>query len=298
MTPLLAVDGGGTSCRFALIWEGQRLEHEGPGANLTSDFDGAVAALWEGLEALSAKAGVRLDVLAEVPTYLGLAGMIKPELGSRLADAIPLARLRVQEDRPAAVVGALGLRRGVVAGLGTGSFVARQSAGGMAFVGGHGLVLGDDASGAWMGRSLLRQSLRASEGMCDATELTREVIDTFGGASEIILYAQAARPVDFARLAPMVVAAAEAEDAVAVALLQDGAAYIERALLVLGWRAGEAFCLLGGVANAYAGYLGVEIQASLVEPEGRALDGRWFWRNVSPPRLRRDNTGADGRTDL
>lgn len=270
---LLAVDCGGTTCRFVLIWQGQRVEHKGPGANVTTDFDGAMAVLWAGLEAVSAQAGITLLELTDVPTYLGIAGMIGPDRAARVCDAIPLTRLRVQEDRPAAVVGALGLRRGVVVSLGTGSFLARQTAGGMAFVGGHGLVLGDDASGAWLGRGLLSKTLRAAEGMEDATNLTRDVIDTFGGTADIIRYAQAACPADFARLAPMVISAAEAEDPIAVALMQVGAAYIERGLLTLGWRAGEALCLLGGVAGGFSGFLCAESQASLIAPEGRALDG-------------------------
>ncbi len=270
---LLAADGGGTRCRMVLLWQGQRHEVVGPGANVTTDFDGAVAVLRGCLAELAALAGVELDVLRNVPTYLGLAGVLESDTAARVAAALPLRTVRVDEDRPAALVGALAGHAGCVVSLGTGSFVGRQDARGVRFVGGHGLVLGDEASGAWLGRGMLAGALLALDGLGLDTALCAALRQRLGGVPGVIGFARGAGPAEFAALAPEVVAAANAGDPVAAAMMAEGGRYVGRALAALGRPAHEPVCLLGGLGAACLPWLPETVRAAVVPPQGSALDG-------------------------
>lgn len=269
--PAIGCDGGGSGARLVLLWEGVRHEVTGGPANVMSDRIGALAQIVTLLEQAAARAGVSLEALADVPAHLALAGVVDVESAEAVARELPLRAAVVEEDRRAAVRGALGSAEGTVAGIGTGSYVARQGAEGFRTIGGHGLVLGDQASGAWAGRALLRAVLAAEDGLAPPSDLTRQTLHQMGGSAGIVGFAAEAEPKDFARLAPLVFDSLA--DPVADSIIAEGADYLERALLAVGWRAGEALCLAGGVGGRYASRLPPEMQAALVAPRGTSLDG-------------------------
>lgn len=269
--PAIGCDGGGSGARLVLLWEGVRHEVTGGPANVMSDRIGALAQIVTLLEQAAARAGVSLEALADVPAHLALAGVVDVESAEAVARELPLRAAVVEEDRRAAVRGALGSAEGTVAGIGTGSYVARQGAEGFRTIGGHGLVLGDQASGAWAGRALLRAVLAAEDGLTPPSDLTRQTLHEMGGSAGIVGFAAEAEPKDFARLAPLVFDSLA--DPVADSIIAEGADYLERALLAVGWRAGEALCLAGGVGGRYASRLPPEMQAALVAPRGTSLDG-------------------------
>ncbi|EIE49097.1 ATPase [Salipiger aestuarii] len=267
---ILGVDAGGTTCRLALEHDGQRTEVTLGAANVTSDFDAAVTVLRAGLAQLAQEAGLSLDALRPCPAWLAVAGVTGPEMADRLRAALPLERATVDEDRRAALAGALGDRTGCLAGIGTGSFLARQDGATFVTLGGHGLVLGDEGSGAWLGRELLSYCLRAHDGLEPMTPLAETVLRDFGGVVGIVALAARATPQDFARLAPRIT---ESQDAAAAMQMRRGAAWLATGLNALGWSPGEPICLMGGVAPAYARWLPREMAENRVPPSGTALDG-------------------------
>ena len=104
--------------------------------------------------------------------------------------------------------------------------------------------------------------------------LERALLARHGGdLARVIGFALSERPAGFAALAPEVLAAATAGDALARDLVTEGADYVVRALHALGWRAGEGLCLTGGLGPHYRAWLPPEVQASLAEARGGALDG-------------------------
>ena len=271
---LIAVDGGGTRCRFALLRAGMRTKLQAGPANVSTDFDAAVATLRDGLDRLSEKAGLLPGEIDTAIGHLGLAGVVDARLGQRVARALGLRNAVVEDDRRSAVVGALGASDGTVMGVGTGSFLARQSGGKVTLLGGWGFRLGDEASGADLGRGLLRWILHAADGLVSATDLTNATLVELGGTpADVVAFAGGAAPSDFARLAPRIVEAAEAGDPAARALMQEGAAYLMRAAKALGWSAGEPLCPIGGLAPRYAPFLPSAATGSLVACKGTALDG-------------------------
>ena len=82
-----------------------------------------------------------------------------------------------------------------------------------------------------------------------------------------------AQPGDYAAFAPKVIAAAEAGDRHAQALMQEGAAYYLRALKALDFAPGDPLCLLGGIGPHYARYLPEDHLSGLIAARGTALDG-------------------------
>lgn len=270
---VIGIDGGGTNCRFALLHNGQRVEVRGGSANASSDLATTRATLLQGLSDLARAADLDLDELRDFPAFIGLAGMVDATSASDLAQDLPLSHVQIEDDRRTALVGALGAEDGCVISIGTGSFLGRRTEGVERLVGGWGLVLGDEASGAFLGRQLLKSVVCATDGTTERSDLTQDALKAMGSTSAIVAFAATATPRDFARFAPDIVNAAKAGDDVAVALMTQGTHYIEEMLSHLGWREGERICLLGGLANHYIPYLSDAITAHLSEPNGSALDG-------------------------
>jgi glucosamine kinase len=284
---LLGIDGGGTTCRGALRVGASRFDARVPGANASSDFEAAIAALRAVLAALAQSAGKPPSALLTAPSYLGLAGVTDKAAGARVCTLLGLTRAVIEEDRRASVVDALGDGPGAVAVIGTGSFLARQDEDGVSFVGGHGLALGDEASGAWLGREALAHALRAADGMAPETGLTSGLRARFGGRTGVTAHAAHATPRQFAELAPDVLDAAAAGDAAAVALMRRGADYLEGALAALGADFSRPVCLTGGIGPAYAPYLAEQCRAAVRPPLGTAPDGAlriagWVGRGWRP----------------
>ncbi|MCH2095483.1 MAG: ATPase [Rhodobacteraceae bacterium] len=269
----LAVDGGGTRCRIALVGGEMPLVAGAGSVNVSTDFAGATAELLRGFQDLAMQAGGTLDDLSPVPAYIGLAGVTGPELAERLAEGLPLVHVRIEDDRLAALRGALGRSDGVVAHCGTGSFVASRRAGQVRLAGGWGPVLGDEASAQWVGRQALARTLDAVDGFLVETELSRGLLSKFGSAAEIVAFAGAASPADLGALAVMVTDNAAAGDGIAVAILQNAAEDVVTACKRLGWTSGMPICLTGGIGPFYRPYLPADMQQDVMPPKGEPLAG-------------------------
>jgi glucosamine kinase len=270
---VIGVDGGGSNCRLALD-SGDRVHEVKCGsANVSTDLDGALTTLRNGFESLAQSAGLSLGDLRGARAYLGLAGVVSPKLAAAVAKALPFDMAVVEDDRIAAVVGALGPDDGAVIGIGTGSFFGRRSCGQIDLIGGWGFILGDEASGADLGRKLLSRALHSADGLTPGSALTSEILGELDGAAGIVGFAATAKPADFARLAPRIVAAAKGGDPIASGLLEDGAAYIMAGLSRLGWRPGERLCPIGGLAQQYGAFLPAPVADSLTAPDDTALAG-------------------------
>ncbi|NVO22265.1 BadF/BadG/BcrA/BcrD ATPase family protein [Donghicola mangrovi] len=268
---LIAVDGGGTGSRYAMRRGADVVQVAGGPANVTSDFDGAITNLLAGL----GKLGLSDAELAQARICMGLAGVLDDRDAARVAQAIALPRLRVVDDRAIALRGAfLTTGHGAVAGIGTGSYVGVLAGGQARFAGGWGLALGDEASGAWLGREALKAALAATEGGL-RSGLTETLLAD--GPAAIMRMAAGASANAFGQLAPDVVIAAQAGDFVAINLLRAGAAYLEASLRRLGWNKATPLVLTGGLGPVYLDYLPAEMQAVLQEPEGSALDGAFLY---------------------
>ena len=270
---VLAVDGGGTRCRVALSDGSRVVSVETGSANVSTDMAGGVQEILRGLGGLAERLGRPVETLHTLPAFVGLAGVTGDDVAERLRAALPLARVRIEDDRPAALRGALGERPGAVAHCGTGSFFASKIDGQVRLAGGWGPVLGDEASAQWLGRVALGLTLETVDGIRDPSGLSDLFLSEYGGSAGIVRFAGRARPSDIGGLARAVTEHAGTGDALARAAMQAGADHIARALPLIGWVQGLAICLTGGLGPHFASYLPGDMQADLAEPEGVPLDG-------------------------
>ena len=270
---IIGIDGGGTGCRVALCsLDGKRLATaSGGAANVTSDAAGALRNLRQAIATL----GLSPDQLRACVAHAGLAGVLTEAEAKAVAQALPFGQCVVSDDRQTTVEGALAGGLGLVASVGTGSFVAVKSSHSIRYLGGWGLHLGDQASGAWLGREALRQTVLALDGLAPPSPLTETLHRQIGGSpAHLIAFAQTAKPADFARLAPLVIKAARAEDPYGRDLMQRGAAYLEKCFesADLGAETPLQIVLTGSLGPHYAPYL-PRYSARLTPPQGTALDG-------------------------
>lgn len=269
----LAADGGGTRCRVAAFVDGKTHRVEVGAANVSTDFDAACIELRRGLEALAAQTRRSPEELARAPTYLGLAGITGDAIARKLAAALPFQHVRIEDDRAAALRGALGARDGFVAHCGTGSFVAMQRGGAMKLAGGWGPVLGDQASAQWVGKRALSKALEYTDDMTGPSELAQDLLSRFGGAAGVVRTAADMTPSDFGALAPLVTKLSDRGDKLARSILQDGADYLIDVMKKMGWNVGLPICLTGGIGPQYAPHLPSDMQSVLVQPAGDPLSG-------------------------
>lgn len=266
MQLFLGIDGGGTGCRAAVAdVAGHVLGRGAAGpANIASDPDKAAENILAAAgEALAAAGGG-----AVAAAGLGLAGANAAGATARLREALPWPRVAVVTDGITAVKGALGSDDGVVVALGTGSVFAVQRAGVIRQIGGRGLVLGDEASGAWIGRTVLARALRAVDGFSDMTPLLAGLLDEMGGADGIVAFSLRARPADFATLAPRVVTSG---DPAAVAVMMQAEADVAEAVALLRGSDDLPVVFLGGLGTVFAKRMAE--QFVICAARGTALDG-------------------------
>jgi glucosamine kinase len=276
MTLLIAVDGGGTSCR-AVIADSQGVplgEGLAGSANIATDLAAARDNIVEAARLAAAQAGLPESRISESAAVLGLAGANIGDYPGRIAALLPFRASQVETDARIALQGALGERDGAVAVVGTGSVFIARAGGRIRTVGGWGPVVGDFCSGARLGRTLFEETLLAHDGLREASGLSREVLARYGDSpSTLVEYAQMVKPRDFAAFAPLLFDYAERGDAIARSIVGDATRHLEMALQALIGAGDLPFCLLGGLASSYAKRLSPAFKSRERAPEGNALSG-------------------------
>ena len=273
---LIGVDGGGTSCRVALVAGDRRFEVTLGPANASTDRVGAIATVRDGIARVAAQAGLG-DAAGDLArVHVALAGIKSQADAQAVADGIGMPHLKVSEDQISSLCGALGEQDGFVAAIGTGSFLARQTGGQRQYIGGWGLDLGDEASGAWLGRGLLAAALRARDRVSEGSPLCEVILARFGDAAGIVEFVADAGPAKIATLAPLIVEHAQQGDGVARGLIMQGAEYIGQGLAALGYEPGNAVSFTGGLREVYVPWLTRSIQNDVQDRLGDALDGALF----------------------
>jgi glucosamine kinase len=222
MSALLAVDGGQSGLRMAVVEDGRvgRLaEAEGFSHGAGDRLAGIVAAVAQARHAL------RVDEPVE-RIVLGLTGAPstaepKSRLGALLSDALDGAEVSLGADMVTAHAGALGGEPGVVVAAGTGAVVLGVATDGTTRRGdGLGFLLGDDGSGFAIGRAGVRAAMRAREARGPATALQEAATAFFGTLDGLPqhIYSSSAPVRELAGFTPAVAAVARAGDTVARAI--------------------------------------------------------------------------------
>ncbi|WCR10674.1 ATPase [Paracoccus stylophorae] len=251
MAVFLGIDGGGSGCRAALADAGGRVLGRGQGgpANINTDVDGAARSIMQAAD--QAMAGIAADP-REVVATLGLAGGTMRAATRRLAALLPFGRMQIVNDGITTARGALGPGDGILAAIGTGSVFAVQRGGQIRQVGGRGFLLGDEGSGAVLGRTLMAEAIWAGDGFAPMTPLLRAILDEHGGIEGIIEFGNRASPADFGALSPRI---AGADDPAARRILDAAADQVRHILTTLQDGDTLPVVFVGGLGPHYAARL-------------------------------------------
>ncbi len=274
---LLAVDGGGTSCRARLADLSGAVLGEGRAgsANLTAGVEPVRAEVLAAAAAAYTAAGLDAAAMAASAACLGLAGANASGLGeSFLATPFPFGRIRLVTDAEIACRGAHRGGDGGILVLGTGSQGVVAVGGRLVTVGGWGFALSDGGSGAVVGRAALRRALLAHEDLSPASDFTRAVMARFDDRPQTMLaFALKAAPRDWAAFAPLVFEAAAAGDPVARGLADEAAGDVAALVGRVRDLGARSIALMGGLAAFYRPMMPAPLVPLLAEPAGDALDG-------------------------
>jgi N-acetylmuramic acid 6-phosphate etherase len=236
---VIGVDGGGSKTAAAILdhngqllgrgWSGPSNIHS---VGLDQARDNLVAAMQEAAQE------AELAVAEAAAVAWALAGAGRPaerrllaDLGAAMLPGIPL---RIENDAVAALMGGLGSHQGVVLIAGTGMIAYGENKQGQpARAGGWGPFL-DRGSAYDLAQEAMRAVCQAEDGSAFPTRLTGCLLQALAleQVSDILSWVYAPeRPVaDIARLAPLVLAEAEAGDLAAMAIVSRGAAALAGAV--------------------------------------------------------------------
>ena len=276
MNFVLGIDGGGTSCRAALATaDGAVVGRAKSGAaNIRTDLTGARTNIVEAARQAFLAAGQDPELIPQTPAILGLAGANVGTYRQQLEAILPFSISRVETDAEIALEGAVGSGDGAMAILGTGTAYMARKNGQSRAIGGWGFQVGDQGSGARIGRDLLEQTLLAYDGVREGSPLTDGMLAVFrNNPEDVVEFTTNAKPGDFGGFAPKVFEHAAKGDSVANWIVDKSVADVEASLGALDLAGGAPLCLLGGLAPLYAPRLSVRYQALLRPPLDDALGG-------------------------
>jgi glucosamine kinase len=290
--PIVVADVGKTSIR---------AEYRSPGeapVGVEAAAEGVVGGAAETGRVLAglSRALDRLPVSArEVEVAcVGVAGYLAhPDLHEllerELRVLLPAARLELTSDLVLAHAGAFDGAAGTVLIVGTGAVALGIATDGEArMADGLGPLLGDEGSGAWIGRAGLTAALRAAQGRGPETALRSAAAEHFGTAIGEIpgFLLRREHPVrDMAGFAPVVIREWHGGCPTAAAIIEDAAQRLAGTVQAAASASGPSapVALIGslvldqGFRETVIGEIAARLpEASVVAPIGNALDGAAF----------------------
>jgi N-acetylglucosamine kinase-like BadF-type ATPase len=230
----LGVDGGGTKTDFLLIDASGAVlaSHRGGSAYyLESGFEALQAMLAAGIQATLQQAGVAASELEfaflGLPAY-GEDRALLPRLDGIVADVLPTARYRCDNDVVCGWAGALAAGDGINMVAGTGSIAYGEFQGRGARAGGWGELFSDEGSAYWIAREGLTLFSRMSDGRAPRAALYELIREHFRLDTDLDVCAAVYGPPPLARsalaaLAPLVARAARQGDVQAHGLFERAA---------------------------------------------------------------------------
>jgi glucosamine kinase len=266
----IGVDGGGTKCRACLYTSDLRILGSGLGGP-SNPFHGeaqAQASIVKAIEMALVDAKLPVSTIANLIVGAGLAGVNVPAVfKSMSAWQHPFKKLYLTTDLHIACIGAHSQNKGAVIVCGTGSCGYSFINGEETMIGGHGFLLGDKGSGAWLGLEAIKAMLLAHDNLGPATML-RELISSYLSAEGIMVVEKlsAATSSNYAKLASFVFEAAKQNDEVATNILREGAAYIDAVAEQLWAKQPSRMSLIGGLSELIIPWLKPSVVANLSPP--------------------------------
>lgn len=276
----IGIDGGGSKCKALLQNHSGEIIGEGlsGSANPATDLSLAQHSIVNACELALVQAQLSPDVLALCHVGMGLAGVNLPSIKQKMLQwQHPFATVHLTTDLHIACLGAHGGQDGSVIISGTGSSAFSVLNGQQLILGGHGFTAGDKGGGAWIGLSATRRCLEAMDGIGGYSPLVESFKQQLAcnDATAVAEIVNGAPAIFFAGLAPLVIAAAEQKDPIAMSILREGADYLSQLARRLFIFSDKSLSMIGGLAKQLEPWLAPDVQAKLSkalhEPDYGAL---------------------------
>lgn len=276
----LGVDGGGTNCRVRLADENLETlaEVRNGRSNLQiDDANPAYAAISAGTREVFDKAGIDFAETANTFACFGMAGgRLVSARDAFAARPWPFAEVRVYDDIDIAHAGALGGKDGAVIIVGTGSAGLAIVDGQRHQVGGWGFKIGDQMSGAILGRELVRIAVEAEDGLIPGSALTKAVVQSLGGSNDAIMdwsFDDNRNPADYGALMPMFIEYFERGDPIASQLMALQMSFIDNYANWFKARGATIMAIVGGFGQRLFPLLEQRYDGYVAMPQYEPLHG-------------------------
>lgn len=272
----LGIDGGGSGCRARLTDSRGYVLGEGRAGPATLRLGAETA--WNAIIAAvqDAMASARIDVpFSQIYAGLALAGASRTDNVRALRErAAAFAGAEIISDGLAACLGAHAGADGGIVSVGTGSIAIAIAGGTQIRIGGYGLPVSDEGSGADIGVQAMRHMMRVVDGLAQRSAFTDQILQGCGGnPSSVADWINHAHASDYAALAPLVFAHANKGDEAARNMIRNAGAVVSELVLALRNKNVARIALTGGLAAPLMPWLMDAARAVLTPAAGDALDG-------------------------
>jgi glucosamine kinase len=264
----IGIDGGGTKCKARLEdLQGNLLAEATAGpANAARNLTGSVDAVLEASQKVIAKANIKGLTVNNIHAGIGLAGINIPQVKQAfLKQSLPFASWHVTTDLHIACLGAHLGQDGAIVIVGTGSSGIAIHNNQHLEIGGHGFVIGDKGSGAWLGKMAISHCLETLDGLVPKNILCEHIMSLLNcdNAYDLVNLTLEAKPAFYATMAPLIFQLAANQQEDALLLVNQAATYINKICQRLLSGNLDRLSLIGGITQPLIPYLDSQLQTTI-----------------------------------
>jgi glucosamine kinase len=281
----LGIDGGGTKCKARLEdAQGNLLAEAKAGpANAARNLTGSIKAVLEASEKAIAKANINGLTLHQIHAGIGLAGINIPQVKQAfLKQPLPFVSCQITTDLHIACLGAHLGQDGAIVIVGTGSSGIAIHNDQQFEMGGHGFVVGDKGSGAWLGKMAMSHCLETLDGITPNNLLSEQVMSQLecNNAYDLVNLTLEAKPALFASIAPLVFQLAASQQEDALLLVNQAGTYINKICHRLLSGNLHRLSLIGGITQPLMPYLDSQLQAIIRPAQASPEQGAILYSKI------------------
>ena len=266
----VGIDGGGTKCCAVIVDSHGKTLGKGIGgsANAYQNLPQTQTSIIDATRLALFEAGLPETLMPELIAGVGLAGVNVPSVFTAMNQwQHPFKKMYLTTDLHIACLGAHNGEDGAVIITGTGSCGYSFVNGKTTIVGGHGFLLGDKGSGAWVGLEAVKAVLLAVDQVGPETIMSTMLCDYLQVTDMMIVEKlTAATSGDYAKIARIVLTAAQQHDEVATKIVREAASYIDAIAEKLLQMGSQRMSILGGLAVHLLPWLSEATTSHLSEP--------------------------------
>lgn len=294
----IALDGGGSKTHAVLFNQEHKelVQFIGKGTNFATDFEQAISNLQATVDGLLKAANIKKIQRSDCHLLGGFAGVNVPAVADRLRIwQHDFKQFDFTTDLHLSVYAASDSQYGSAIITGTGSCALAITPETEIMLGGHGLLLGDQASGAWIGKRLVEHSLLALDGFEPMSNIVNQVMQASQchSATQLCQYWLKAAPAEYAKLTPYFFESIAYSDPISLKILDQAIAYLSQLISRLSDLSSNPIYLMGGIASKLAKHLPSESQNQVIVNNIAPVYGAFQLLKTKPTQINNKSLTSD-----